>query len=310
MDAFSDTLARHGLSLQRGRTQTLQVNVGLLCNQSCRHCHLEAGPGRTEAMDLPTMREVVAFAARGGFEAVDITGGAPELVPGIEFLVAALAPLAPRCLFRCNLTALADRDGPALIDLWRSRRVTVVASLPAINEAQTDAQRGRGVWEKSLKALRLLNEAGYGRPDTGLELDLVSNPAGAFVPPSQREAEARFRRELERRWGIAFTSLFTFANVPLGRFRAWLEQSGNLEPYLRTLAERFNPCAVEGLMCRSLVSVGWDGCLYDCDFHLAAGLPLGGRRSHVSEWEAPPAAGMSIPTADHCYACTAGAGFT
>lgn len=310
MDPFSLTLAQHGLSLHRGLTRTLQVNVGLLCNQACRHCHLEAGPSRTEAMDLPTMRDVVAFARRGGFDTVDITGGAPELVPGIEFLVETLAPLVSRCLFRCNLTALADRGDPELVDLWTSHRVAVVASLPSVNEAQTDAQRGAGVLGKSLSALRLLNEAGYGREGTGLELDLVANPAGAFLPASQRETEARFRRELERRWGIAFTSLFVFANAPLGRFRVWLAQSGNLESYLRTLAERFNPCAVPGLMCRSQVSVGWDGCLYDCDFHLAAGLPLGGRRSHVSEWKAAPAPGTAISTADHCYSCTAGAGFT
>jgi radical SAM/Cys-rich protein len=310
VDPFSEALARHGLTLLRGTTRTLQVNVGLLCNQACRHCHLEAGPGRREVMDSSTMREVVAFAERGGFQAIDITGGAPELVPGIEVLVAALAPLTDRCLFRCNLTALADRERTDLIDLWRSLRVALVASLPACNEAQTDAQRGRGTWERSLRGLRLLNEAGYGREGTGLTLDLVSNPAGAFLPASQRETEARFRRDLSRRWGIAFTSLLTFANVPLGRFRGWLEQSGNLEPYVRTLADRFNPCAVPELMCRSQVSVGWDGCLYDCDFHLAAGLPLGGRRTHVSEWEAVPAAGMAITTADHCYACTAGSGFT
>lgn len=307
--AFSETLARHGLRLERSRAETLQVNVGLQCNQSCRHCHLEAGPDRTEAMAPDTMAEVEAFARRGPFETIDVTGGAPELVPGIEGFVERLAPLARRCLFRCNLTALAERGDGDLIALLRRHRVAVVASLPAANEAQTDAQRGEGTWARSLQGLRLLNEAGYGRMGTGLTLDLVSNPAGAFLPPSQRDAEARFRRELTRR-STSFDRLLTFANAPLGRFRRWLERSGNLEGYLSTLAERFNPCAVPGLMCRTLVSVAWDGTLYDCDFNLAAGLPLGGRASHVSQWGSPPGPGAPVATGEHCYACTAGAGFT
>lgn len=306
---FADTLARHGLRLARGPTGTLQVNVGLVCNQACRHCHLGAGPDRPEVMAPDTMAEVAAFARRGRFEAIDVTGGAPELVPGIETFVEELAPLTRRCLFRCNLTALAERGDRRLLAALVRHRVGVVASLPAANQAQTDAQRGAGTWERSLAGLRLLNEAGYGREGTGLELDLASNPAGAFLPPPQAEAEGRFRRQLAP-LGISFHRVFAFANVPLGRFRAWLERSGNLAAYLELLAGRFNPCAVAGLMCRTLVSVAWDGTLYDCDFHLAAGLPLGGRPTHVSAWEAPPGPGTPVATAEHCYACTAGAGFT
>lgn len=306
--AFADTLARHGLRLVRARTATLQVNLGLLCNQECRHCHLAAGPARREVMASGTMDEVVAYAARCRFSAVDVTGGAPEMVPGLEGLLERLAGLTPRLLVRSNLTCLEER--PELIAVFARLGAVVVASFPSTNPGQTDAQRGRGVFDASLRTLRRLNEAGYGREGTGLELDLVSNPAGAFLPPGQAQAEERMRRELARRWGVSFSRLYTFANMPLGRFRAWLQASGNWEAYLARLSGAFNPCTVEGLMCRTLVSVDWEGFLHDCDFHVARGLPLGGLRRHVSELEGPPAPGSPIATGDHCYACTAGAGFT
>lgn len=306
--AFADTVARHGLRLVRGQAVTLQVNLGLLCNQECRHCHLAAGPRRREVMAPETMDQVLAYAARCRFSAVDVTGGAPELVPGLEGLLERLAARTPRLLVRSNLTALEGR--PELITLFAGLRAVVVASFPSTSPGQTDAQRGEGVFEASLRTLRRLNEAGYGREGTGLELDLVSNPAGAFLPPGQAQAEERMHRELARRWGISFSRLYTFANMPLGRFRAWLEASGNWETYLARLSGAFNPCTVEGLMCRTLVSVDWEGHLHDCDFNLACGLPLGGLRRHVSEEAGPPAPGSPIATGDHCYACTAGAGFT
>jgi len=308
VDPFANALARSGVELRRGETTTLQLNVGLICNQSCRHCHLSAGPGRTEVMSRETMDAVEAFARRGGFSVIDFTGGAPELVPGIEGFLERLAPLAPRILFRANLTALAGRAD--LIDLLARLRGVIVASFPSLSATQTDSQRGDGVFETSIGTLRMLNAAGYGRESSGLELDLVSNPAGAFLPPGQAAAEARFHRELARTRGVTFNHLYTFANVPLGRFRAWLESSGNLDGYLRQLAEGFNPCTVGGLMCRNLVSVSWDGILYDCDFNLARGLPLGGVRGHVSSAAGAPPPGAAIATGDHCYACTAGSGFT
>lgn len=308
VDPFASALARSGVELRRGLTTTLQVNVGFLCNQSCRHCHLNAGPTRTEVMSRETMGEVESFARHGGFSVIDLTGGAPELVPGIEGFLERLAPLAPRLLFRANLTALAGR--PDLIDLLARLRVVVVASFPSLNASQTDTQRGAGVFEISVGTLLKLNAAGYGREGSGLELDLVSNPAGAFLPPGQVPTEARFHRELARTRGVTFNHLYTFANMPLGRFRAWLASSGNLEEYLRRLADGFNPCTVQGLMCRNLVSVSWDGVLYDCDFNLARGIPLGGFRRHVSAAEGVPAVGTAIATGDHCYACTAGSGFT
>lgn len=308
LDVFASVLARSGIELRRGETTTLQVSVGFICNQSCRHCHLSAGPDRTELMSRETMGAVEAFARRGGFSAIDITGGAPELVPGIAGFLERLAPLAPRLLFRANLTALAGHA--ELIALLARLRAVVVASFPSLSAKQTDAQRGDGVFEKSIGTLQMLNAAGYGRQGSGLELDLVSNPAGSFLPPGQAAAEARFHRELARTRGIAFNHLYTFANVPLGRFRSWLTSSGNLEAYLRQLAGSFNPGTVDGLMCRNLVSVSWEGILYDCDFNLARGLPLGGVPRHVSAPGSVPEPGAAIATGDHCYACTAGSGFT
>ncbi len=308
VEPFAGALARSGVELRRGETTTLQVNVGYLCNQACRHCHLSAGPGRTEVMSRETMGLVEAFARRGGFSVIDLTGGAPELVPDIEGLLARLAPLAPRTLFRTNITALSGRAD--LVALFARLRVVVVASFPSLSASQTDAQRGEGVFETSIAALRTLNAVGYGREGSGLELDLVSNPVGAFLPPDQASAQARFHRELARKKGITFNQLYTFANVPLGRFRDWLTSSGNLEAYLRQLAEGFNPCTVGGLMCRNLVSVSWDGVLYDCDFNLARGLPLGGVRRHVASAGGTPPPGTAIATGDHCYACTTGSGFT
>ena len=307
-DSFSENLAAQGLALVRAQTATLQVNLGLLCNQRCSHCHLAAGPERAEVMSAETMDAVAAYAERCRFAVIDVTGGAPELVPGLESFLERLAPLAPRLLVRSNLTALAERED--LIGVLARLRAVVVTSFPSTNRGQTDAQRGDGVFEITLAMLRRLNEAGYGREGSGLELDLVSNPAGAFLPPGQAQAEERIRRELARKWGITFNHLYTFANMPVGRFRAWLKTSGNLDGYLEKLAKAFNPCTVEGLMCRTLVSVDWEGYLHDCDFNLARGLGLGGRRRHVSEMDGPPLPGSPVATGDHCYACTAGAGFT
>jgi radical SAM/Cys-rich protein len=310
LEPFRQTLSRHGLRLERGQTTTLQINVGLFCNQTCRHCHLSAGPGRRENMDLETADQVVGYARRNSFEIIDITGGAPELNPNLVYLIKKLAPLAPRIMVRTNLSALNDGKRDYLFGIFKGYEVVVVASFPSINEAQADSQRGSGIFQKSIEALKRLNAEGYGEEGSGLELDLVSNPTGAFLPASQPEAEKRFRKVLEQKWGISFNNLYNFANVPLGRFRQWLSQSGNLEKYIQKLASSFNLCAMEGLMCRTLVSVAWDGYLYDCDFNLARGLYLGGTRIHVSKMSGPPAQGTPVAVADHCYTCTAGAGFT
>jgi len=308
--SFAQALSQNQLDLRRGRTETLQVNLGLLCNQVCKHCHLGAGPHRREVMDLDTMRQVADYAVRGGFSVVDITGGAPEMNPHLPELIRRCTEAAPRVMLRSNLTLLTGGGRGHLLELLRERRVAIVASFPSLSPSQVEAQRGAGVFEGSLRGLRLLNQIGWGRPGSGLELDLVVNPAGAFLPPQQEAAQRRFRGELRRRWGVTFDHLFTLANAPLGRFRDWLLSSGNYDGYLDKLAHGFNPCAVQGLMCRSLVSVAWDGCLYDCDFNLAAGIPLGGQRVHVSQMPGPPPEGAAIAVSEHCYTCTAGSGFT
>jgi len=310
VEPFAGTLSRHGLSLARDRVHTLQVNTGYLCNLRCRHCHLEAGPGREEIMSRETMEAVVAFARRFPVQAIDITGGAPELVPGLPFLIEGFAPLAPRLMLRTNLSAINGAAREPLLSLCAAHRVVLVASLPSTNPSQADAQRGAGATESAIAVLKILNAAGYGVEGTGLELDLVSNPVGAFLPAPQDSAERKFRQDLLRRWGIAFNHLYTFANVPLGRFRTWLLMTGNYERYMKTLADGFNPSAVDRLMCRTLLSVSWDGYLYDCDFNLAVGRPPGDRRVHVSEVRELPPPGSPIAIGDYCYACTAGSGFT
>jgi radical SAM/Cys-rich protein len=309
IEPFEKVLAGNGLSLTRDRTRTLQVNVGFICDLACRHCHLEAGPQRREIMTIETMDAVIAYASRIGFESIDVTGGAPELVPHLEYFLRRLSPHTGKLIVRTNLVALLRDETIGLMQLYRDLGVTIAASLPSTNASQADSQRGKGVWGKSIDVLKKLNELGYGVPGSGLELDLVANPAGAFLPAGQIQTENKYRRDLQKN-GIVFSSLFAFANMPLGRFRVWLEHSGNLEGYLRTLSARFNPAAVCGLMCRSLISISWEGYLYDCDFNLSVGLHHGNSKTHVSAMNEAPEEGIPIPTGDHCYACTAGSGFT
>lgn len=307
---FAQTLETHNLALVRTETDTLQVNVGRRCNLACRHCHQESGPARDELMNRTTVDDIIAAAGRLRFTTIDITGGAPELLPHLPRLIGDLRPHVRRLTVRSNLVALGSEQTAHLIGLYREHRVAIVASLPSLNLSQTEAQRGAGVWTTSLDMLKRLNEAGFGMAGSGLTLDIAANPAGAFLPSPQQETEQRFRRELRDRHGISFSSLYTFTNVPLGRFRHWLDRSGNLPGYLEKLRSNFNPGAVAGLMCRSYLSVDWQGYLYDCDFNQAAGLHHAGRRMHISGLQALPAGGVPIPTGEHCFACTAGAGFT
>jgi len=307
---FSETLSEHGIQLTRDTTSALQVNVGRLCNLHCGHCHLNAGPGRTEIMDAATVKEVIAYAEKCHFDTIDITGGAPEMNPNINKLIEDLVPLASNIMFRSNLTAIESPGKDRLLDILAKNKVIMVASFPSINEAQANAQRGDGIFLKSIDTLKKLNDLGYGEKDTGLELNLVSNPAGAFLPSPQEATEKRFKQVLANKWGISFNSLFSFANVPLGRFRSWLVNSGNLEKYIETLSTGFNPCAIDKLMCRTMVSVSWDGLLYDCDFNIAGNLFMDGQKKHISEMPGPPEPGTQIAVGDHCYACTAGTGFT
>jgi radical SAM/Cys-rich protein len=307
---FSERLAANQLALTREQTTTLQINTGLLCDLCCRHCHLSAGPQRNEVLNRSTMEQIIAHARQVHYQTIDITGGAPELVPDLHYLIEQLAPLTKRLMLRTNLTALNRPDKHGLIDLFKQHNVVLVASFPATNPGQLEAQRGSGVMASSLHMLKQLNAAGYGMPGSGLQLDLAASPSGAFLPSGQDQAEKKFKRDLARKWGLEFNQLYIFANMPLGRFLQWLQQSDNLASYMEKLSAGFNPCAVAGLMCRSLLSVNWDGYLYDCDFNLAVEVPLSGKATHISELSDYPIKGMAIAVGEHCYACTAGAGFT
>ncbi|MBI5605757.1 MAG: arsenosugar biosynthesis radical SAM protein ArsS [Deltaproteobacteria bacterium] len=307
---FPQTLAQHKRSITRLKTSTLQINMGLLCNQECRHCHLEAGPHRSEIMTAETIQEVVAFAREGAFQAADITGGAPELNTNLPLLIREISPLVQRVSLRSNLTALSDGSHDPLRALLEKYRVAIIASLPSSNPSQADAQRGQGIFLKSIRAMQGLNARGYGQEGSGLELNLVANPTGAYLPSSQEQIEKKFRLDLKNKWGVVFNHLYAFANVPLGRFRLWLSKSGNLESYCQKLAQSFNPAALEGVMCRTMVSVSWDGFLFDCDFNLSQGLFMGGKKTPLSEGKPLLRPGAPIAVSDHCYACTAGAGFT
>ncbi len=307
--SFSHTLLSKGIGLERGDTTTLQINLGLKCNQVCTHCHLDAGPGRKEWMTRETMDQVVTFAEKGSFKVIDITGGAPELHHNLLEFIRNLSGIGAQLMLRSNLSMLHDK-GDSFMSVLKAYGVNIVASFPSLNNIQTDSMRGKGIFNTSISSLKKLNEMGYGVSESGLLLDLVVNPSGAFLPPSQESLEKRFKKVLEQKWGISFNRVFSFANVPLGRFQAWLKRSNNYDPYMKKLAAAFNPSAIDGLMCRTLVSVSWDGYLYDCDFNQAAGLPHGNKKVHISRIEELPGPGTLIAVDDHCYTCTAGAGFT
>ncbi len=307
---FESTLAAGGLwPLHAVGIEVLQVNVGKLCNQTCRHCHVDAGPDRREVMSRQTMQDCLDVLQRGAIPTLDITGGAPELNPHFRWLVEQSAALGKRIIDRCNLTILLLPQFEDLPAFLARHRVEIVASLPCYGPENTDRQRGVGVFEKSLEALRRLNALGYGQPDSGLELTLVYNPLGPSLPPGQPKLEAAYRRELLARYGIVFSRLFTITNMPISRFLQDLLDSGQFEAYVDKLIAAYNPQAVMGLMCRTTLSVGWDGRLFDCDFNqmldlgLAPGLP-----QHIRDCDLTALAERRIVTGTHCYGCTAGSG--
>jgi len=288
---------------------TLQVNLGWRCNETCKHCHLRAGPNRPEQMSRETLDEIVRVVRRWSIAAVDLTGGAPELNPDYEYLVARLQQSGTHILTRCNLTILLEPGKEHLPGFYRDHRVELVCSLPYYQEDMVDRLRGAGVFQKSLEALRRLNRVGYGTPESDLRLNLMYNPAGAYLPPEQGALEAQFRRELAQRYDIHFHQLFTLLNMPIGRFREFLERSRNYERYMGKLAAGFNPSTVAGLMCRTLLSVAWDGRLFDCDFNHALDLPLlKDLPQTIWDFHLPALATRTIRMDDHCYGCTAGLG--
>jgi radical SAM/Cys-rich protein len=306
---FDEHLSANGLSLLETESiEVLQVNVGKLCNQTCAHCHVDAGPDRTESMSRETAGMVIELLRRHPIPTLDITGGAPELNPNFRFLVEEATSLGRHVVDRCNLTVLLLRSQADLLDFLVEHRVEVVASLPSFRKAGTDAQRGQGIFQKSLEALRRLNEAGYGRRD-GLLLNLVHNPVGAFLPGNQVSLERDYKRELESRHGIVFDNLFTITNMPVSRFLEFLERSGNLERYMDLLVQSFNPSAAKAVMCRSYISVGWDGRLYDCDFNQMLEMPVDhGAPDTLQALLESGDLRRRVRTARHCFGCTAGAG--
>ena len=307
---FAAALHAGGLHpLRPTSLEILQINVGKLCNQTCRHCHVDAGPDRREVMTRETMAQCIAALRQTAIPTVDITGGAPELNPDFRWLVEQCTALGRHVIDRCNLTIL---DLPAYADLpafFAAHRVEVVCSLPHYRQLNTDAQRGDGVFEKSIAGLRKLNEAGYAQPGSGLRLVLVTNPVGAFLPGGQASLEREWKRELDRLYGIRFDALHTITNMPISRFLEWLIDSSNLEDYMERLVTAYNPAAAREVMCRNTLSVGWDGTLYDCDFNQMLDLPLRGPAPrHIADFDLAALEARAIVTGRHCFGCTAGAG--
>jgi radical SAM/Cys-rich protein len=306
---FDRHLERAGLfPLRATGIEVLQLNVGRVCNQTCAHCHVDAGPDRVEDMSRATAEACMRVLATSDIPTVDITGGAPEMSGVFRYLVEESRRLGRKVMDRCNLTILLARPHEDLPWFLARHEVEVVCSLPHYRQWNTDRQRGQGVFEASIEALRRLNAAGYGR-DPRLRLVLVTNPVGAFLPAAQGPLEAEWKRELKRLWGIDFDALYTITNMPISRYLEWLIESGNLAGYLQRLVSAFNPAAATGVMCRNTLSVAWDGTLHDCDFNQMLGLPTGsGAPASIHDFDLARLATRRIVTGRHCFGCTAGAG--
>ena len=310
---FSECVQQEGMTLQRHSIDTVQINVGKRCNQACVHCHVDAGPKRTEMMGRRTAELALEFVRAAHARTVDITGGAPELNPWFRFLVEESRRDGRHVIDRCNLTVLLEPGQEDLAEFLARMGVEIIASLPCYLEENVEKQRGRGVYDKSIEALRSLNRLGYGRDDSGLVLNLVYNPVGASLPPPQAVLEEDYKRELGSRFGVVFNHVYTITNMPIARFAHLLERDGNLDEYLQLLAAGFNRSTLSHLMCKDQVSISWDGYVYDCDFNQMLDLRVGnGKPFRLGEQ--PPdmlvdaLLRRDIVVGDHCYGCTAGAG--
>ena len=298
-------------AIRRKKLETLQVNLGYKCNQTCLHCHVNAGPTRTEMMSRETVSEVIAYLKVSGIKTVDITGGAPELNPHFRSLVLAARNLGVHVMDRCNLTVLEQPGQDDTAQFLADNQVEVVASLPCYLESNVNAQRGAGVFEASIRALKTLNALGYGRNVAGLALNLVYNPQGASLPPPQDGLEANYHRHLEERYGVVFNHLYVLTNMPIQRFGSMLVSKGQFEHYMALLKNAYQPQNLESVMCRTLISVDWRGYVYDCDFNQMLGLPLAWRgrpRVHLRDLAGADLTNNPIVVKDHCYGCTAGQG--
>jgi radical SAM/Cys-rich protein len=291
--------------------EIFQINIGKLCNQTCAHCHVDAGPDRKEEnMDRATLEKCLDIIRQTpSIRLVDITGGAPEMNPHFRWFVAEVTALGKQVIDRCNLTII--RANPKYHDLpafLAQHRVQVVSSLPYYSKSRTDSQRGDGVFEDSIAALQALNAVGYGKPGTGLELNLVYNPSGAFLPAGQETLEAEFKRQLKRKYDVEFNALYAITNLPIARFLDYLVETGNYQEYMQKLVDAFNPATVAGLMCRNTLSVSWDGYIYDCDFNQMLDLKVASPVQHIDDFDVDALNGRSVVLNQHCYGCTAGAG--
>jgi radical SAM/Cys-rich protein len=298
-------------AIKRCQLETLQVNLGYLCNQTCQHCHVDAGPNRKEQMDRQTVDDLIRFLKQSEIQTLDLTGGAPELNENFRYFVMAARSLGVHVIDRCNLTVLNEPGQENLAEFLATHQVEVVASMPCYLKENVDSQRGQGVYESSITGLHKLNELGYGKPGTGKILNLMYNPQGPTLPPAQQALEADYKRELQQRDGVEFNGLFVLVNMPIKRFGSMLISKGQFEEYMDLLKNNYEVSNLKEVMCRSLISVDWQGYIYDCDFNQMLELPLliGGRmRTHIKQISADGLMGNPIITGDHCYGCTAGQG--
>src|SRR5581483_3748104 len=315
VNRFAERLASGGLQLRRGHPEIVQVNVGKLCNLTCVHCHVNAGPKRKEIMSRDTIDKVIDWIGRTEIPIVDLTGGAPEMIPDFRYFITQIGALKLRrhIIDRCNLTVLFEAGYEDVSQFLAENQVEIIASMPCYSAENVNAQRGEGVFESSIAALQLLNSLGYGI-DPHLPLHLVYNPVGASLPPSQQELESEYKRELKRHFGISFNRLYALSNLPVGRFASYLRHNGKLEEYMELLVHAFNPATINGLMCRNTISVGWRGEVYDCDFNQQLGMHWCSNAANepLFLWDIDPDSleNRDIMTGDHCFGCTAGAGST
>ncbi len=310
MNRFSDRLTAEGREVRRTRPEILQVNVGKLCNLTCTHCHVDAGPKRKEIMTRETIDRIIDWVAQTDIPTVDLTGGAPEMIPDFRYFIDCVKALRPsrHVIDRCNLTILLESGYQDLGTFLAQKKIEIIASMPCYSAKNVNAQRGEGVFEGSIAALKLLNRLGYGLAGD-LPLHLVYNPVGPFLPPPQQELENDFKRELTTNFGIVFNELYTITNLPIARFASYLRHNNKLEEYMELLIENFNPATINGLMCRNTISVGWQGEVYDCDFNQQLGMQWKNGKP-LFLWDVDPTEieNREIMTGDHCFGCTAGAG--
>ena len=310
-EAFSEKISKYGIKhIKPSQVDTFQINIGKLCNQSCAHCHVDAGPDRKEEnMSRATLEKCLHLIEKYNFKHVDITGGAPEMNPNFRWFIESCSALGVHVMNRCNLTILvAHKKYADLPEFFAKHHVEIISSLPYFSKTRTDNQRGNGVFEDSILALKRLNEVGYGKEDGGLKLNLVYNPTGAFLPGSQTSLEAEFKRQLDRKFGIQFNQLFAITNLPISRFLEYLLDSGNYEEYMESLIQAFNPDTLDGLMCRNTISISWDGYIYDCDFNQMLDLKSDVSAPHIDHFDMDELMARNIILNQHCYGCTAGSG--